>query len=50
MDGQHQVSEDAMGKVQEFVFSPNAVRDMRRNGIEPDDVVTRMLKASGRMP
>lgn len=50
MDGNHCVSEDAMGKVQEFVFSPSAVRNMRMAGIEPDDVVTRMLKASGRMP
>lgn len=45
----HKVSEDAMGKVQDFVFSPQAVRDMRSSGLEPDEVVTKMLKASGRM-
>lgn len=48
MDG-HKVSEDAMGKVQEFVFSPQAVWQMRSSGLEPDEVVTKMLKASGRM-
>jgi len=45
----HSVQEDAMSKVQEFVFSPDAVRDMRAAGLEPDDVVAKMLKASGRM-
>ena len=45
----HSVHEQAMSKVQEFVFSPNAVRDMRAAGLEPDEVVTKMLKASGRM-
>ncbi|SRR6266550_2295030 len=45
----HKVSEKAMEKVQEFIFSPQAVRDMRRAGMEPDEVVTKMLKASGRM-
>lgn len=45
----HKVSEDAMGNVQEFVFSPQAVRDMRSSGLEPDEVVTKMLRASGRM-
>lgn len=45
----HKISEDAMGKVQEFVFSPQAVRDMRSSGLEPDEVVTKMLRASGRM-
>src|SRR6266436_8394115 len=44
-----QVPEKAMEKVQEFIFSPQAVRDMRRVGMEPDEVVTKMLKASGRM-
>src|SRR6266446_6446664 len=43
------VPEKAMEKVQEFIFSPQAVRDMRRVGMEPDEVVTKMLKASGRM-
>lgn len=43
------VEEAAMAKVQEFVFSPKAVRDMRLAGIEPEEVVTKMLKASGRM-
>src|SRR6266576_4147263 len=44
-----EVPEKAMEKVQEFIFSPQAVRDMRRVGMEPDEVVTKMLKASGRM-
>src|SRR6266581_6033925 len=43
------IPEKAMVKVQEFIFSPQAVRNMRRDGIEPDEVVTKMLKASGRM-
>lgn len=45
----HKVSEDSMSKVQEFVFSPQAVRDMKRAGMEPDEVVIKMLKASGRI-
>ena len=45
----HKIEEAAMEKVQEFVFSSKAVRDMRREGIEPDEVVTKMLRASGRM-
>ena len=44
-----EVPEKAMEKIQEFIFSPQAVRDMRRVGMEPDEVVTKMLKASGRM-
>jgi hypothetical protein len=44
------IEEQAMERVQEFVFSANAVRNMREDGLEPDEVVTRMLKASGRMP
>lgn len=38
-----------MVKVKDFVFSSNTVRDMRASGIEPEDVVVQMLKASGRM-
>ncbi|SRR6266446_1465085 len=38
-----------MNNIQEFIFSPQAVRDMRLAGMEPDEIVTRMLKASGRM-
>src|SRR6266446_1938754 len=45
----NEVPEKAMEKIQEFIFSPQAVRDMRRVGMEPDEVVTKMLKASGRM-
>jgi hypothetical protein len=45
----HKIEESAMEKVQEFVFSSKAVRDMRSHGIEPDEVVTKMLRASGRM-
>ncbi len=45
----HNITEDHIGKVQEFIFSPQAVRDMRLAGMEPDEIVTRMLKASGRM-
>jgi len=32
-----------------FIFSPEAIRDMRANGLEVDEVVAKMLKASGRM-
>lgn len=35
--------------IKEFVFSPKAVREMRANGVEPDDVVRDILIASGRM-
>jgi len=45
----HKVSEDAMGQVEEFIFSPRAVRDMRAAGIEPDEVVRQMLRAAGRI-
>ncbi len=45
----HNITEDHIGKVQEFIFSPQAVRDMRLAGMEPDEIVTRVLKASGRM-
>ena len=45
----HKVSEDAMGQVEEFVFSPRAVHDMRQAGMEPDDVVREMLRAAGRI-
>jgi len=34
---------------QEFVFSPKAVEEMRAKGVEPDEAVTSILKASGRM-
>lgn len=34
----------------EFIFSTKAVEEMRAYGIEPDEAVTKMLKASGRMP
>ena len=39
-----------MREVEEFVFSPRAIRNMRAGGMEPDEVVVKMLKASGRMP
>src|SRR6266446_7629128 len=42
----HNIAQEHMSKVQEFIFSPQAVRDMRLAGMEPDEVVTRMLKAS----
>jgi hypothetical protein len=45
----HKIEEEDMNRVQQFVFSPRAVADMRRAGLEPDEVVTKMLKASGRM-
>lgn len=45
----HKIEESAMENVHEFVFSAKAVEDMRQYGMEPDEVVTRMLKASGRM-
>lgn len=45
----HKISEEAASRVQEFVFSPIVVQRMRAAGMEPDEVVTKMLKASGRM-
>lgn len=45
----HRIEDDGMKKVQEFVFSPRSVHEMRKAGMEPDEVVTKMLKASGRM-
>lgn len=38
-----------MEKVQQFVFSGHAAYAMREQGLEPDDVVRQMLKASGRI-
>jgi len=49
VDGTQRISEDAMGKVQEFIFSPNSVKRMRQQGMEPDEVVTMMLRSAGRM-
>jgi hypothetical protein len=43
------IEEEKMNKVQEFVFSPAAIKDLREAGLEPDDVVIKMLRASGRM-
>ncbi|SRR6266581_7696327 len=45
----HTFSEGSMEKIQQFIFSAQAVRGMREHGLEPDEVVTKMLKASGRM-
>lgn len=45
----HVVTEDRAGQVQEFVFSSMAVQRMRQAGLEPDEVVTKMLRASGRI-
>lgn len=43
------VEESELKQVQQFVFSQQAVEQMREYGLEPDDVVRRMLKASGRI-
>ncbi len=45
----HTFSEGSMEKIQQFIFSAQAVRGMREHGLEPDEVITKMLKASGRM-
>lgn len=45
----HVVTEEEVGKVKEFVFSSDAVHKMRMAGMEPDEVVTKMLRASGRI-
>jgi len=42
-------SEGSLEKIQQFIFSVQAVTGMRKHGLEPDEVVTKMLKASGRM-
>lgn len=41
--------ETDMHKVQNFVFSGHAAEQMRARGIELDEVVIKMLKASGRI-
>ena len=38
-----------MNKVRDFVFTPQCVRDMRAAGMEPEDLVARMLRDAGRM-
>jgi hypothetical protein len=43
------IENSEMKQVKEFIFSADAVRNMRREGLEPDEVVTRLLRASGRM-
>lgn len=47
--GGHRISEDAIGRVEEFVFSTKAVEDMRAQGMEPDEMVRQMLRAAGRI-
>lgn len=47
--GNHRISEDATSQVQEFIFSPKAVAEMRENGVEPDELVRQMLRAAGRI-
>jgi hypothetical protein len=44
------VEEDEENHTQSFIFSAKAAAEMRANGVELDEVVTKMLKASGRMP
>lgn len=41
--------EGELDKADQFIFSGHAVNAMRQQGIEPDEVVRRMLKASGRI-
>jgi hypothetical protein len=38
-----------MKKVSEFVFTPSAIQEMRSIGLEPEEVVVKMLKAAGRI-
>lgn len=45
----HKIEHEPMKKVEEFVFSPNSVKAMRSAGLELDEVVTKMLRASGRI-
>jgi hypothetical protein len=37
------------GNSEQFIFSPKTVERMRNAGVEPDDVVTRILRESGRI-
>ena len=48
-DTTSRIEEDSNSSVQEFVFSTKAVEEMRAKGVEPDEAVTSILKASGRM-
>lgn len=41
---------DKIETTEEFVFSAKSVRNMRMIGLDPEQIVTKMLKASGRMP
>lgn len=46
----HKITEDVLGQVEEFVFSPKCIQDMKAHGMEPDEVVREMLRAAGRIP
>jgi hypothetical protein len=39
----------AIGEVKEFVFSAQAIDGMRSAGLEPDAIVIKMLRASGKI-
>jgi len=43
------VANKELYEVSDFVFSPAMVRQLNEAGLEPDDVVIRMLRATGRI-
>jgi len=43
------VASEELYEVSDFVFSPAMVRQLNEAGLEPDDVVIRMLRATGRI-
>jgi hypothetical protein len=43
------VASEELYEVSDFVFSPAMVRQLSEAGLEPDDVVIRMLRATGRI-
>lgn len=45
----HKITEGEMDRIQQFVFSAHTAEQMRARGIELDEVVRKMLKASGRI-
>lgn len=45
----HNVTEGEMDRIQQFVFSGYTAEQMRARGLELDEVVRKMLKASGRI-
>jgi hypothetical protein len=48
-DGQNAKVDSRIGDCKEFVFSKKSVDDMRKVGLQPEDIVVKMLRAAGRI-